>query len=73
MDQEGSDASMLTRLKNWIQGSRRKRRGAWEAEQGHLTEQERHLVDAQKGAGPTGYMEAQDALGPKGFDETRRR
>ncbi len=64
---------MLTRLKNWIQGSRRKRRDAWEAEQGHLTEHERHLVDAQRRGGG-GFMDEQDTLGgPKGFDETRRR
>jgi hypothetical protein len=64
---------MLTRLKTWVQGSRRKRRDPWEADLGYLTEQERRLIDAQKGAGWRGRQDVQDAeTGPQSFDETRR-
>jgi hypothetical protein len=64
---------MLRRLKNWIQGSRRKPGERWEADRGHLSEQEKHVVDVHEGAGNLGGFGVEDAIhGPKGFDETRR-
>jgi hypothetical protein len=67
---------MLTRLRNWIQGSRRKWAEWWEVDRGHLSEQERHHVDAHKPGSATalGRLDVEDAeFGSKGFDETRRR
>ena len=63
---EGSDGSMLTRLKSWVQGSRQRKRDRWEADHGHLSEQEKHVADAyQPGPEPDFYP-------TKGFDEQRR-
>jgi hypothetical protein len=67
---KGSDASMLTRLKSWIQGSRRKSGERWEADRGHLSEQERHHVDAHEPAGTLDVEADPQALGS--FDEHRR-
>jgi hypothetical protein len=65
---------MPTRLKNWIQGSRRKSGERWEADRDHLSEQERHYVDAQERLDHGTRLDVQDAEhGPKVFDETRRR
>ena len=61
---------MLTRLKNWIQGSRRKSGDQWEAHRGHLSEQEKHLVDTHETA--SAKQEMGDAIKPEVFDETRR-
>jgi hypothetical protein len=57
---------MLTRLKSWIQGSRRRKRERWAAEHGNLGGQDKQVVDE--------YMPGVDpAMYPtKGFDETRR-
>ena len=64
---------MLTRLKNWIQGSRRKSGNPWEVDRGHLSEQERHHVDAHEQARRIGGLDVEDAdYGFKAFDETRR-
>jgi hypothetical protein len=54
---------MLTRLKNWIQGSRQRKRDRWEPHRGHLSEQEKHVVDA--GEVPPAYS-------TKSFDEQSR-
>jgi hypothetical protein len=62
---------MLTRLKNWIQGSRRKSGERWEADRGHLSEQERHHID-QVERDRLGALDVEDPEGPKVFDETRR-
>jgi hypothetical protein len=58
---------MLTRLKNWIEGSRRKSGERWEADRGHLSEQERHQIDDVHAE--AGNL---DSVGPKVFDETSR-
>jgi hypothetical protein len=64
---------MLTRLKNWIQGSRRKWAERWEADRGHLSEQEKHHVDARKEASRIGGLDVENAdSGLKSFDEERR-
>jgi hypothetical protein len=57
---------MLTSLKNWIQGSRQRKRERWEAERGNLGEQDKQVVDE--------YLPGTDpAMYPtKGFDETSR-
>jgi hypothetical protein len=57
---------MLTRLKNWIQGSRQRKRERWEAEHGNLRKQDKQVVDE--------YMPGTDpAMYPtQGFDETSR-
>jgi hypothetical protein len=58
---------MLTRLKNWLQGSRQRKRERWEAERGNLGEQDKQVVDEYlPGTDPAMYS-------TKGFDETRRR
>jgi hypothetical protein len=63
---DGGDGRMLTRLKNWIQGSRQKKRERWEAERGNLGEQDKRVVDEyMPGTDPAPYP-------TKGFDETRR-
>jgi hypothetical protein len=63
--------SMLTRLKNWLQGSRRKSGEPWEADRGHLSEQERHQVDDEEPSRlPAGA--ADPSYGPQVFDEERR-
>jgi hypothetical protein len=54
---------MLTRVKNWIQGSRQRKRDPWEPDRGHLSEQEKHVVDA--GEVPPAYS-------TKNFDEQSR-
>jgi len=54
---------MLTRLKNWIHGSRRMKRERWEAGHAHLSEQEKHVVDA---------WEVPPAYSTKSFDEQSR-
>jgi hypothetical protein len=62
---------MLTRLKNWIEGSRRKSGERWEARRGHLSEHERHRVDLERDVRTGAELEDAD-FGPKVFDETRR-
>jgi hypothetical protein len=62
---------VLTRLKTWLQGSRRKPGDRWEADHGHLSEQEkRHVEDHE----PAGNLDVQsDPMGGLGsFDEQRR-
>lgn len=54
---------MLTRLKNWIQRSPRRKRDRWEPDRGQLSEQERQVVDA--GEVPPAYS-------TKSFDEQSR-
>jgi hypothetical protein len=59
---------MLTRLKNWVRGSDQRKRERWEADHGHLSEQEKFVADEyQPGQGP---VDAQH--GPKAFDEQSR-
>jgi hypothetical protein len=62
---------MLTRLKNWIEGSRRKSGVRWEADRGYLSEQERHHVDAHE-SGIVERLDADTDYGLKSFDEERR-
>jgi len=59
---------MLTRLKNWVRGSDQRKRERWEADHGHLSEQEKFVADEyQPGREPV------DVLYPsKGFDEQSR-
>jgi hypothetical protein len=58
---------MLTRLKNWVQGSRQRKRERWEADHGHLSEQEKFVADEyQPGRGEPPYPTT------KGFDEQSR-
>jgi hypothetical protein len=58
--------SMLTRLKNWIEGSRKKKREKWEAEQANLSEEDKRVAgEYRPGVEPPEYSS-------KGFDETRR-
>jgi hypothetical protein len=64
---------MLTRLKNWIQGSRRKSGEQWQADHGHLSEQERRYVEHHEQLGTIGSSELDDAYtGPQSLDEGRR-
>jgi hypothetical protein len=71
---KGSDGSMLTRVKGWIEGSRRKSAERWQADRGHLSEQERHRLDAQEHSADLGGHDVEDLhWGPKAFDETSRR
>jgi hypothetical protein len=44
-------------LLNWIRASRQKKRERWEADHGHLSEQEKYVADAYQpgGAGPDFY------------------
>jgi hypothetical protein len=57
---------MLARLKNWIEGSRQRKRERWEAERGNLGEQDKQVVaEYLPGTDPAMYS-------IKGFDETRR-
>jgi len=57
---------MLTRLKNWIQGSRQRKRERWEAERGNLGEQDKQVVDEYSSYGlDTMYQ-------TRNFDETSR-
>jgi hypothetical protein len=65
---EGSDGSMLTRLKSWVQGSRQRKRR--EADHGHLSEQEKHVADAYQR--DTAHTEASGPYPMKGFDEQSR-
>jgi hypothetical protein len=58
---------MLTRLKSWVHGSRQRKRERWEADRGHLSKQEKHVIDAYQ-PGPEA-----DAYTTKGFDEQSRR
>jgi hypothetical protein len=57
---------MLTRLKNWIQGSRQRKLERWEAEQANLSKQDKQVIDQ--------YSPGQEQpLYPTGsFDESRR-
>jgi hypothetical protein len=53
-------------LVNWIRASRQRKRERWEAEHGHLSEQDKQVVDEyMPGVDPPMYS-------TKGFDETRR-
>ena len=57
---------MLTRLKNWIQGSRQRKRERWEAEHGNLGEQDKQaVIEYMPGTEPAMYP-------TKIFDETSR-
>jgi hypothetical protein len=59
---------MLTGLKNWARGSDQRKRERWEADHGHLSEQEKYVADVYQ-PGPD-----DPAVYPtKGFDEQRRR
>jgi hypothetical protein len=57
---------MLTRLKNWIQGSRQRKRERWEAEQANLSKQDKQVIDQ--------YAPNQDppVYSTKSFDESSR-
>jgi hypothetical protein len=64
---------MLPRVKNWIQGSRRKSGERWEADRGRLSERERHDLDVHEPARHRRQIDLDDAeYGPKAFDEERR-
>jgi len=64
--EKGGDGRMLARLREWIQGSRQRKRERWEAERGNLSEEDKQAVDAYlPGVDPPMYS-------TKGFDETRR-
>ena len=53
-------------LVNWIRASRQRKRERWEAEHGHLSEQEKFVADEyQPGREPAAYP-------TKGFDEQSR-
>jgi hypothetical protein len=58
---------MLTRLKGWIEGPRRRKRERWEREQANLSKQDKQVIDQ--------YAPNQEPpLYPtQGFVETRRR
>jgi len=57
---------MLTRLKSWVRGSGQRKRDRWEADHGHLSEQEKFVADEyQPGREPSAYP-------TKGFDEQSR-
>jgi hypothetical protein len=63
---KGSDGSMLTHPKNWVRGSGQRKRDRWEADHGHLSEQEKFVADEyQPGREPSAYP-------TKGFDEQSR-
>ena len=57
---------MLTRLKNWVRRSGQRKRERWEADHGHLSEQEKHVADE--------YLPGREPfLYPtEGFDEQSR-
>jgi hypothetical protein len=58
---------MLTRLKGWIEGARRRKRERWERERGNLSEEDKRVAsEYSPGVEPNIYS-------TKGFDETRRR
>ena len=58
---------MLTRLKNWIQGSRQRKRERWEAEQAILSKQDKQVIDQYSPAG-----QDQPLYSTKSFDEFSR-
>jgi hypothetical protein len=58
---------MLARLKKWIEGSRKKKREKWEAEQANLSEEDKRVVGEYRPNSPP------PDLSTKGFDETTRR
>jgi hypothetical protein len=62
---------MLTRLKNWIQGSRPRKRERWADEYGTLSEQDRHVVESHKEAHGT-WEEETGPYSTKVFDEQSR-
>jgi len=58
---------MFTRLRNWIERSRERKREKWEDEHGNLSkEDERVVSEYRPGAAPPEFS-------TKGFDETSRR
>jgi hypothetical protein len=61
---------MLTRLKNWMQGSRRKSSESWEADRGQLSVKEKQRIEAHEPAGNLDVRADPDAL--DSFDEQRR-
>ena len=64
---------MLTRLKNWIQGSRRKSGERWEADRGHLSERERAHVEHTQRHGTIDHDVEDSYGGAKAFEERRGR
>jgi hypothetical protein len=66
-----SDGSMLTRLKNWVRGSRQRKRERWADEYGTLSAQDRHVVDSHKEAHGT-WEEETGPYSTKIFDEQSR-
>jgi hypothetical protein len=64
---------MLTRLKNWLQGSRRRSAERWASHHGNLSEQEKHVVEVYEHTPEAhDYSEIDPEFGPKAFDEERR-
>ena len=61
---------MLTRLKNWVRGSGQRKRERWEADYGHLSDQEKHLLDTHKAS--YDVIVEHDEHSPKAFDEQSR-